>query len=268
MYEEVCYDRAFLKDVIVRVDFSSEIKSLATAVPTKLSNVALARFPISEPRKTVAQELQLTGSKLQHTQQEFTEWNYFGREREKRLVIAPPTIYASYARYSTRDVEMIEYAVEDKGNLEVSKIAFPLVVVLTQDCDLEQEHRVRWAGPAVNSQDKWLISVLVAPLYNVEHVYQGEHLSRLDMKMQSINPRRSPGDNLRKNETPRYHYLQFPSDQPIVDSVVDFKHYFSVNGKYLRRLRRDNFVCRLATPYREDLSHRFAAYLARIGLPG
>lgn len=166
-----------------------------------------------------------------------------------------------------RDVEMIEYVAEKRGTLEVSKIVFPLVVVLTQDCDLEEEHRVRWGGSSKQSQDKWLISVLVAPLYNVEHVYQGQHLADLGMTMEPINAKRSPGQNLRNNERPRYHFLSFPPQQPIADSVVDFKHYFSVNGAYLRRLRTYNFVCCLAPLFREDLSQRFSAYLARIGLP-
>lgn len=166
-----------------------------------------------------------------------------------------------------RDVEMIEYVAEKEGVLEVSKVVFPLVVVLTQDCDLKQEHRGRWAVNSKQSQDKWLISVLVAPLYNVEHVYLGQHLSNLGMTMEPINAKKSPGQNLRNNERPRYHFVSFPPNQPIADSVADFKHYFSVNGGYLRRLRTNNFVCRLAPLFREDLSQRFSAYLARIGLP-
>jgi hypothetical protein len=166
-----------------------------------------------------------------------------------------------------RDVEMIEYVAEKDGVLEVSKVVFPLIVVLTQDCDLEQEHHVRWGSSSHQSQDKWLISVLVAPLYNVEHVYLGQHLSDLGMTMEPINAKRSPGQNLRNNERARYHYLSFPPQVPIADSVVDFKHYFSVNGGHLRRLRASNFICRLAPLFREDLSHRFSAYLARIGLP-
>ena len=166
-----------------------------------------------------------------------------------------------------RDIEMIEYAVEKEGVLEVSKIVFPLVLVLSQDCDLEQDHRFRWSRSRPSTQDKWLISVLVAPLYNAEHVYLGEHLLDIGMTMQKINKNRTDGRRLRNNETLRYHYLSFPQSQPIVDSVVDFKHYFTVNVEYLRKLRRNNFVCRLGPLFREDVSQRFAAYLARIGLP-
>jgi hypothetical protein len=162
---------------------------------------------------------------------------------------------------------MIEYAVEKAGALEVSKVVFPLVVVLTQDCDLEQEYRFRWARGKELTQDKWLISVLVAPLYNVEHVYTGEHLSEIGMTMEHINKKKSPGRFLQNNERPRYHFLSFPDSLPVVDSVVDFKHYFSVNGRHLRTLRDSNFVARLAPLDRENLSQRFSSYLARIALP-
>ena len=166
-----------------------------------------------------------------------------------------------------RNVEFFEYASEKSGNVEVSKVIFPLVVVLTQDCDLEQDYRFRWSREPKSSQDKWLLSVLVAPLYNAEHVYAGEHLSDLGMKMQSINRSKSPGQNLRRNEVPRYHYIEFPKGVPVVPSVVDFKHYFSVNLPYLKKIKTKNFVCTLSALYREDLSHRFASFLARIGLP-
>lgn len=36
-----------------------------------------------------------------------------------------------------REVECVEHVLERRGILEVSKIVFPLVVVLTQDCDLQ-----------------------------------------------------------------------------------------------------------------------------------
>ena len=40
------------------------------------------------------------------------------------------------------DVELIESAtINEEGVLEISKIKFPFVFVLTQDCDLEQEDR-------------------------------------------------------------------------------------------------------------------------------
>ncbi len=165
-----------------------------------------------------------------------------------------------------RDIDFFEYAVEKKGVVEIARIEFPYVVVLTQDCDLEQDHSNR-ARKGAPSQDKHLFSVLVAPVYNAEHIYTGEHLSELGLKMSTINRRKGPGDRLRSNQVARYHYLDFATDAPIVPSVVDFKHYFSVNIEYLRRARPGKFVCRLAPLHREDLLQRYSAFLSRIGLP-
>ena len=162
-----------------------------------------------------------------------------------------------------RDVECIEYAVEKKGVIEVSKIVFPLVIVLTQDCDLEQDSRNR----AKTTQNTKLLSVLVAPLYNSEHVFLGKHLSDLGLTMEPIAKNRSTGLTLMQNERPRYHYIEFPPHIPLIASTADFKHYFSVHVSYLESIRKTNFVCRLSDLFREDLSQRFAAYLARIGLP-
>lgn len=167
-----------------------------------------------------------------------------------------------------REVECVEYVAESGGVLEVSKIVFPLVVVLTQDCDLEQDARYRRKKEKPPSNDdKKLFSVLVVPLYNAEHVFAGQHLSELGLTMAPINRKRTPGAMLMQNERPRYHYLDFAPDVPIAPSVADFKHYFSVSAAYLESARAQNFVCRLSELYREDLSQRFAFYLARIGLP-
>ena len=166
-----------------------------------------------------------------------------------------------------RDVEHVEDVAEAGGVIEISKIVFPLAIVLTQDCDLAQDYRVRWSRSKTNDNDKMLFSVLVAPLYNVEHVYKGEHLSDLSMQMQTINKNKTPGKSLRLNETARYHYLEFPEELQIVPSVIDFKHYFSVNVSYLKKVKTKRFVCKVAELYREDIAQRFASFLSRIGLP-
>lgn len=166
-----------------------------------------------------------------------------------------------------RDVEHIEYVSELSGNLEISKIVFPLVIVLSQDCDLSQDYKFRWSRKETKNEDKWLLSVLVAPIYNIEHLYAGEHLADIGMRMGTLNRKKTEGQYLRNNEIPRYHYLEFPTDVPLVSSAIDFKHYFSVNVPYLKKLKKSNHVCRLSELYKEDVSQRFSSYLSRIGLP-
>lgn len=172
-----------------------------------------------------------------------------------------------------RDIEHIESILEKDGDLFINKISFPYVVVLTQDCDLQQDsdNRKRVKHDPSNNQDKFLISVLVAPVYNTEHFRVGEHLSELSISMRPINWKRhkpsTEATNILNSQNPRYHHLEFSSDLGIPDSIIDFKHYFSVNINYLDMLRPRQFVCAIAPIYREDLCQRFSNYLSRIGLP-
>jgi len=164
-----------------------------------------------------------------------------------------------------KDVEVIDEMLEDGGIIQFSKIVFPLVIVLTQDCDLEQDDNIRSGKKAVKDQDKLIFSVLVAPLYNVEHVLTGDHLQQLNIKMQIFGSS-TQETNLCNNEIPRYHYLDISTEVPVTPSVIDFKHYFSVHVDYLRGKTKD-LVCRISPLFRDDISDRFASYLARIGLP-
>lgn len=166
-----------------------------------------------------------------------------------------------------RNVDYIESICERNGSLKISKIRFPLVIVLTQDCDLAQDYKYRYSEESHNSYDKLMFSVLVAPLYNADHFFQGEHLSLLDYKIQPINRKKTPGDFIIKNDNPRFHYLEFDPDIPIVQSVIDFKHYFSVNLEYLKKKKKKDFVCKVSELYREQITLRFSNFLSRIGLP-
>lgn len=164
-----------------------------------------------------------------------------------------------------QNVEYIEYIEEESGILNISKVIFPYVIVLTQDCDLQQDYEFRCSKKS--SQDKYLISILVAPLYNFEHFCQGDHLIEIGIKSSIINKKKTPGENLIKNQTPRYHYLDFGLESPVVPSVIDFKHYFSISTDIAYRLKKQYFVFSVSQLYREDISHRFASFLSRIGLP-
>ncbi len=164
-----------------------------------------------------------------------------------------------------RNVEWIESVYEKSGNIEISKILFPLVIVLTQACDLAQDYNAR--NKENSNQDKHLLSVLVAPIYNVDHVLEGSQLSEIGRNMNSFKKNKTPHKNLLKNTDPRYHYLKFPDTIPVVPSVIDFKHYFAVNVNYLNKVKKKEFMCKVSEIYREQISLRFANFLSRIGLP-
>lgn len=170
-----------------------------------------------------------------------------------------------------KNVDYIENIKEEEGNLSISLINFPYIIVLTQDCDLDEDFLFRKNSSSYH--DKLLISVLVAPIYNAEQVCRGEHLNKIDRNMQKIDKESKKGKpttrykSLTENEIPRYHYLEFPGNIDVVNSIIDFKHYFSVNIEYLENKKKEGFVCQVSELYRERISQRFSSYLSRIGLP-
>jgi hypothetical protein len=166
-----------------------------------------------------------------------------------------------------RNVEYLESITEKAGNIEITKINFPLVIVLTQDCDLALDYKYRFKKKDGANHDKFLFSVLVAPLYNADHFFSGTHLELLNQNMQPITKKKSPGEFILKNDNPRYHFIEFPNNIPIVPSVIDFKHYFSVNVNYLKNKKKVDFVCKVSELYREQITLRFSNFLSRIGLP-
>ncbi len=166
-----------------------------------------------------------------------------------------------------RDIEFIEDVEEVDGEMKVSLLTFPYSVVLTQDCDLEQDHKTRTGDRALAGEDKLLFTVLLAPIYNIEHVLAGHHLRKLERKCQTISRNRTPGQNLVQNLNPRYHTIDLGPEGGIPTSVADFKHFYTVSIERLLRLKESAFICSLEPLYREDLSQRFSSFLARIGLP-
>lgn len=159
------------------------------------------------------------------------------------------------------------------GILTISKIVYPLAVVLSQECDLEQDYKSRHPdeGKSPNN-DKNLLSIIMAPMYNYDHFILGEHLIELDMEMQKFplkkgNTESTDMRNLKNNETPRYHYFDFGNEIDLPKSVVDFKHYFTINLQELEKTMQSKYVCALAPLFRERLVQRFSNYLSRIGLP-
>jgi len=143
---------------------------------------------------------------------------------------------------------------------------------MSQDCDLQQHYEVLCRIDPDNGEeetDKLLTTVIVVPMYNYEQFIIGEHLQNQNRKMTRhfISRNKTPNRELRNNNNPRYHYLQFDESTLIVNSVVDFKHFFTVSIDYLYEIRGRSREYTIDVLFRERLSQRFADYLSRIGLP-
>ena len=157
-----------------------------------------------------------------------------------------------------------EYTLEGDELTEIIT-EFPYVVVITQDCDLEQDFSSR----AENKPSRHYIpSILVCPIYLADSLKKGVHLKELGYEFQDLGSKL--WNPIKKNNDCRYHFLEgYEIEDPkiiVPDLVIDFKHYFTVSREKMYKNLNSYFVSSKPL-FREQLSQRFAYYLNRIGLP-
>jgi hypothetical protein len=139
-------------------------------------------------------------------------------------------------------------------------------IVLTQDCDLEQDFRVRYSGGALDRSDlsRQIPNVLLGNVTTAEEL-------KTSNKLQGDLWRRVP-----QNKDERYHFLQAvepgcdAQSQGLPEMAIDFKRYFTVpTDELYQRVERQETQrrCGLKSPYLEHLSGRFAFFLSRVALP-
>lgn len=100
MYEEVCYQKPFLKQVIARIDFAAPVTQLEKGAPPKLLNSIVKNFPIVEPQDVKMQEVTFEEGGIIHRENAIRQWNFFSKGRERQLTISPQYIYVQYNTYN------------------------------------------------------------------------------------------------------------------------------------------------------------------------
>jgi hypothetical protein len=181
-----------------------------------------------------------------------------------------------------QNVEYIEYAHIVDGEIEISKIIFPMVIVLTQDCDATQDYdnRVEYqerikSGSKEYDNNQYLLSLIVAPIYNLEDVRHGKHLSDLEVRVdgqlteEKMKCTGVSSSELKTNKLQRYHYFKINIDGKKPEYIIDFKHYFTINVDMaiLHKNNKSNYMFQIEKLYRASINQRFSSYLSRVGLP-
>ena len=167
-----------------------------------------------------------------------------------------------------RDIEVVLWVFkkekeEETSKIDVNKRGLEYAIILTQECDLEQDVNNR--KDYREYSDKFIDSILLIPAYPADKLRQGIHIK--DQKKQSFKS--DLWRPIKQNLDYRYHYLTEYLDFQVPSLVADFKHYFTIprNVLYETYMNKEHYIASLATLFRENLSVRFAQYLARIGLP-
>ena len=163
-----------------------------------------------------------------------------------------------------RDITYFLWTDIKKDYIETVEIIVPYLIILTQECDLEQDFK-NHINEELNDHDKYLQSILVSPAYLAEKLRHGIHLEEIGLKMQTFNSKIWP--NVKNNQNPRYHYLSAEEKIKIPELVIDFKHYYTISRDFFYQNFQKHYIGTLDQLFRENLSQRFSYYLSRIGLP-
>jgi hypothetical protein len=151
------------------------------------------------------------------------------------------------------------------GEFGVDESVHPLAVLVSQDCDLEQDARLRGADrPSEEPANGLLANVLLLVAEEFascgKPTFPGSDVKR----------------NAKQNKLERFHYLcAIPPgfdlrSEGVPDLILDFKRVFTYPTEHLLEAIRTGEVHRracLTTPYAEHLGVRFGHFLQRVGLP-
>jgi hypothetical protein len=139
-------------------------------------------------------------------------------------------------------------------------------VVMSQDCDINSDFRNREEKRVDDEtdNDKYLPTILICPAYVSGEFCAGEHI--LGWKMKGFNEGEFK-KIIKNDQFKRFHYLSSESALSVPELIIDFKHFFTLPVEMLYKNKKKYYLATICEVFREELSQRFAAYLARFGLP-
>jgi hypothetical protein len=153
-----------------------------------------------------------------------------------------------------------------KKDVKFDSLEHPYVMVVSQDCDLEQDYGARFSTVA---EDKLLRHILVCALF-VQDELKGRTNKLTGRKI--INS--ELWKRIRQNQDERYHYLiEAPIEgtgNTIPELIADFKTTFSLPTEFVYWMISTGDATRkgvLCSPYLEDLMHRLYTFLGRVATP-
>jgi hypothetical protein len=169
-----------------------------------------------------------------------------------------------------RDVIEVRAVELTDGNVGFVRREHPLSVVMTQDCDLEQDYFLRYPGsdsaPGPNEVDtapNALRVVLLCDAYDAGDIepYLPAKFNRKEREL------------ILGNRNERYHCLEESAssiDPPLPPILLDLRTPFGVTATLLYAELEEGIARRAAIVppiFMHDLMHRFYGYHARVALP-
>lgn len=121
MYDDICYRRNHVSEVICRLDFASNLNVFKQSMPRDIYLAVKHYYPIAEPQDIIGAEFQISPGNTAINNIVSKKWVFFSRDRKSRCVIDTESVVFSSNSYNV--FEELESAILDilKGVMK----AFP-----------------------------------------------------------------------------------------------------------------------------------------------
>jgi uncharacterized protein (TIGR04255 family) len=184
MYEDICYKKSYLTEVVARIDFATPITGFEKTLSSKLVKKISKHFPIIEPVETVGHQFQIGDGDIKKTEMHAKQWNFFGKEREKQLVISNNFVFARYTIYSKYE------ALNDEFREAINAIDQEQPGAVAQRIGLRYINNFEIEGIKITEWDRLISGKLLGTLTFFENT---AHLTRLfhiaELKFDDIDVR-------------------------------------------------------------------------------
>lgn len=146
--------------------------------------------------------------------------------------------------------------------LSFTQILHPYTIIVTQDCDLDWDHKARKAQ--TGNVTKLLNSVILCEIDTAEAVRKTDGMNRKDWEL------------VASHRHERFYFFEkIPPDcdaeqEGLPELTADFKRVFGIDAAVLYRQIELGIVKRrtiLASPYLEHWSRRYYSFHGRVALP-
>lgn len=153
------------------------------------------------------------------------------------------------------------------GKPIVEPIIHPFAILITQDCDCEQDYKPRKEG---------IISNSTIPSLLFCEVVDAESLRNRDKGNKTVDINSAVWGQVKVNKNERYHFLEAVPNtadalaEGLPELALDFKRYFTIPTDevyYRTEINEAKRRCRLISPYLEHLTSRFNYFQSRVALP-
>lgn len=103
------YRNNYLKKVIIRLDFASDLQEVKEHIPMNSTKQILSIFPIAEPKTFIGKELQVSPTESKERIETGTNWFYHSKERDKTLCISTKYTWVAYNNYHDFETLMSDF---------------------------------------------------------------------------------------------------------------------------------------------------------------